>query len=221
MDSSRLYLLDHLFLRVRTSPFFYRFTLFTRLLLSAGFLPTGLIKLMNRRFTIMGTETPIGAFFEAMYQTGLFWQFIGLAQVVAAILLLFPRSAHLGAALFFPVILNIFVITVALDFRGTPMVTGAMFLAVSWLVFYDWHRFRPLIHEHQPKELEAPMKQSLDSWERLGFAVFGICLMLFFFGTRYPRIPGFWFLPLLATMGGLLALGRFVFINLEQRKTSA
>lgn len=36
-------------------------------------------------------------------------KFIGLAQVVAAVLLLIPPLAQLGAAMFLPIIVNIFV----------------------------------------------------------------------------------------------------------------
>lgn len=40
-------------------------------------------------------------------------KFIRLAQVVAAVLLLIPPLAQLGAAMFLPIIVNIFVITSA------------------------------------------------------------------------------------------------------------
>jgi hypothetical protein len=114
-------LVDRAFLAVRRRAFFYRLALFTRILLAAAFIPTGMIKLLGQRFTLMPVETPIGAFFEAMYQTGLFWRFIGAAQVAAGLLLLFPPAAHLGAAMFVPIIVSIFVITVALGFGGRPL----------------------------------------------------------------------------------------------------
>jgi hypothetical protein len=133
---------DRLFVWVRSKPFFLRFVLFTRILLAAGFVPTGMVKLLGRRFTLMPVETPIGAFFEAMYQTGLYWQFLGAAQVAAGLLLLVPRWAHLGALFFMPIMLNIFVVTVSLGFKGTPAVTGLMLLAVTFLCAWDYHRFR-------------------------------------------------------------------------------
>ena len=74
----------------------------------------------------MGPESPIGYFFEALYQTGFYWRFIGMAQLVAALLLLIPRTATLGALVYFPIILNIYVITVSLHFQGTPYLTGLM-----------------------------------------------------------------------------------------------
>ncbi len=202
---------DRLFHRVRSVPFFLRFTLFTRILLAAGFIPTGMVKVLGRRFTILSTDEPIGAFFEAMYQTGLFWHFIGAVQVVAGVLLLIPRTAHLGAALFVPVMVNIFVITVALEFTGTPVVTGLMMLAVLYLCAWDYHRFRgllttePLAPEYRPAELR------LDPIERLGFVLFAAGLLGFFGVTRSLAALGVWRISLaVGFLGGVLALARFL-----------
>lgn len=203
--------IDILFLWMQSKPFFYRFTLFTRLLLSAGFLPTGMVKLMGERFTLISPETSIGYFFEALYQTGFYWRFIGGTQVLAALLLLFPITAHLGAAIFFPVMINIFVVTVSLSFTGTPVVTGLMVLAVTYLLFWDYPRFRSLIFR-SPSSLPRLPIHRLDRWERVGFTLFGVCLVATFFGTRFgPIFPVF---PVLAFLGGLLALLRFLVRNL-------
>ncbi len=147
---------DRLFVWVRSKPFFLRLTLFTRILLAAGFVPTGMVKLLGRRFTLMSVETPIGAFFEAMYQTGLYWQFLGASQVLAGLLLLVPRWAHLGALLFVPIMVNIFVVTVSLGFQGTPVVTGLMLLAVVYLCAWDYHRVRGIFTERVWSDRRCP-----------------------------------------------------------------
>lgn len=209
-------LFDRFFAWIRSSPFFYRFTLFTRVLLAAGFIPTGMVKLMGERFTILGPDTPIGAFFEAMYQTGLYWRFLGLSQVAAACLLLVPRWAHLGAAVFVPIILNIFVVTVSLAFTGTPFVTGAMLLAACYLCFWDFHRFRPLL-TREPLAHEVA-EHRLDRWETLGFVVFALSLINFF-GiirslyradlARVSLVAGF--------VAGVFTLGRFLWLRQRGR----
>jgi len=204
-------LLDRSFLWIRSCAFCYRFTLFTRILLAAGFLPTGTVKLLGQRFTLIPPGNPIGDFFEALYQTGLFWRFIGLAQVVAAVLLLVPRLAHLGAALFVPVILNIFVITVSLSFSGTPWITGAMLLAVLWLCAWDFHRFRPLL-TLEPLAHAVPQPR-LDAWERAGFVAFAASLLGFFGITRRLLDPAFARLLVAAGLAaGLFTLGRFLWV---------
>lgn len=208
--------LDRRFVWMRKKAFFYRFAWMTRWLLFTAFLPTGMVKAMGHRFTLLGPETPIGAFFEAMYQTGLFWRFIGVTQMAAAILIVIPVLSHLGAAVFLPIILNIFIITVGLQFTGTPFITGPMLLAAMFLVFWDYHRFRGLLFS-EPVDLRPEMpRHQLDKIEWLGFFLFAAGLSVTFMGTRsllstsaIPYTLG------ASTLGGFLALGRF----LSQMKT--
>lgn len=176
--------IDELFLRARSKGPLLRFTLFTRILLAAGFIPTGMVKLLGRRFTTIPDTTPIGAFFEAMYQTGLFWNFIGAVQVVAGVLLLAPRHAHLGALLFLPVIASINVINIALDFGLTTVVTALMLLAALYLCCWDYDRFRGLFTTRPFAAPRGIPTLELDSWERMGFTVFAVALLAFFGATR-------------------------------------
>jgi uncharacterized membrane protein YphA (DoxX/SURF4 family) len=125
-----------------------RFTVLNRILLAFAFLPSGFVKLAGERFTRLGIDSPVGFFFEAMYRTGGYWQFLGFMQLLAALLLLIPRTAPLGAVLYFPIILNIFLITVSLGFRGTPVITGLMLLASSWLVCWEYKRWKPLLPQY-------------------------------------------------------------------------
>ncbi|MHC5023484.1 MAG: DoxX family membrane protein [Planctomycetota bacterium] len=124
------------------------FTVFTRVLIAIGFIPSGMTKVLGNRFTLLGPETSIGYFFDALYQTGFYWRFIGGCQVLAALLLLVPRTTTLGAVLFFPIILNIFVVTVSLQFRGTPIITGLMLLATVYLLWWDYDRLKPILRRH-------------------------------------------------------------------------
>lgn len=174
--------LDRLHESARRNPAFQRLAIISRILLGMGFLPTGLVKLLGERFTLMSVETPIGAFFEAMYQTGAYWQFLGLAQVVAAILLLIPRTATLGAVVFFPIILNIFVITIAVDFKGTKFITGAMLLATVFLLCWDYDRLKAIVWPHSAK-LTRP-RMAIGKLERTGYVVGTVAGLVVFAGLR-------------------------------------
>ncbi|CAN5758670.1 hypothetical protein BH23GEM3_BH23GEM3_00240 [soil metagenome] len=88
--------------RVRSYALLYRFTLAIRVLLAAGFIPTGRVKVLGRRFTTLSPEHPVGSFFETLYQSGFFWQFIGWAQVIAGICLIVPATATSARCCFFP-----------------------------------------------------------------------------------------------------------------------
>jgi uncharacterized membrane protein YphA (DoxX/SURF4 family) len=131
------------------------FTTFTRVLLAIGFITSGLTKLLGNRFTVLGTDTPIGFFFEALYQTGFYWQFIGGCQLLAALLLLIPRIATIGALIYLPIILNIFVVTISLHFRGTPIITGLMLLATIYLLIWDYAKWHGLFRQNSVVDREV------------------------------------------------------------------
>lgn len=121
------------------------FTTATRMLLALGFLLSGLTKALSNRFTMLGLDNPVGFFFEGLYRSGFYWNFIGIAQLTAAILLLIPRTATLGATIYFPIILNIFLITMSLHFTGTPFITGSMLVANIYLLCWDYDKLKYLV----------------------------------------------------------------------------
>lgn len=126
-------------------PLLHDATRAVRILLAIGFIPPGLVKLLGQRFTQLPPDNPVGAIFEAFYQTGVYWNFLGASQVLAGLLLLIPATATLGAALYLPILVNIFVLTVSVGFTGTPFVVGAMLLANVYLICWDGDRFRHLL----------------------------------------------------------------------------
>ena len=125
------------------------FTAFTRLLLAVGFFPPGLKKVLHQPFTILPDSHPVGHYFNALYATGFYYEFIGWAQVIAAVLLVIPRTSHIGALMFFPVILNIAVLTNAVGFQGTWLITILMFLASLYLVCWDYDRLKAIFFNNR------------------------------------------------------------------------
>ncbi len=188
--------LDRLHARARASPALYRVVLATRCLFAMAFIPTGWVKFTGHRFTSISSNDPIGALFEALYQTGGYWQFLGATQVVAGLLMLVPRAATLGAVVFFPVALNIFVITVALGFHGTPFITGPMLLAAAALLAWDWDRLRGLVTERTPllsaeeRERWPRIDRLGANWERAAYAVGTAAGLVVFASTRSLVGPG-------------------------------
>ena len=183
--------LDELHRRLRSNALAYRLVIGTRILLCAGFLPTGIIKMLGQPFTVMDPSTPVGLFFHAMHQTGLYWKFLGATQVLASILLLIPALTHLGAMIFFPVILNIFVITVSMNFKGTPVVTALMLMASLLLLAWDYHRWRSLITSTTPPAVVRE-PHPLSAPERVFYAMGALFGTTFFLATRslVPRFVG-------------------------------
>lgn len=211
-------LLDRIFVWLRRKAFFVRLTILTRILLAAGFIPTGMVKLLGQRFTTLPESNPIGAFFEAVYQTGVFWNFMGAAQVVAGALLLIPGLAHLGALAFLPVMACIVAIVTGVGFgAGTILVTVLMLLAVFYLLTWDYDRFRGLLTTRPfAGDHEVPVLK-LDPWERVGFATFALALLTFFAFTRsFVRAEVARSAVWVALAAGVFTLLRFVAVSVRQ-----
>jgi hypothetical protein len=155
--------LDALHERARSSFLLQRLTVVTRILIAAGFIPTGLVKVLGERFTQISLDSPIGLFFEGLYRSGLYWRFLGLAQLVTGALLLIPATATVAAVSFFAIILNIFVITVSMEFRGTPVITGLMLLAAIYLLCWDYDRLKGLLFAPRRADVVAAPR----GWRRL------------------------------------------------------
>lgn len=176
---------DVLHAKVVRNVIFQKFTDFTRVILFVGFFAPGVHKLMGIPFTNLPLDNPIGAFFNALYQTGFFYQFLGAAQVLAAILVLFRRTATLGALMFFGITLNVFIVTISIPFgSGTPIVTGLMFLASLYLVCWNFDKLKPLLAlrasavSNQKVSLEKTAHYT-SAVSRIGYWVFAIAGSLF------------------------------------------
>ena len=154
---------------------FRYFTVFCRVALALGFIPSGTVKIMGERFTALPSNHPLGHYFDALFQTGYYYTFIGIAQLVIALLLLIPRTALLGAILYFPVILNICILTYATRFEGTR-ITTLMLLANLYLLFWDYDRLKYILPFNQSNPGIYSTKTKSSS-SKLPFAFFGCVFM--------------------------------------------
>lgn len=126
----------------RKNIWFNYFIVFTRVLIGFAFIPSGLVKVYGQAFTTLPTTMPIGYFFDAMYRTGIYWNFIGLMQIASAFLLMTQRFATVGTLVFLSIISNIFCITIGLKFGNTNFITGLLFLAAIMLVLWDFQKIK-------------------------------------------------------------------------------
>ena len=148
------------------------FTIYLRYLIGGAFVIAafGMGKFNNHEMLISSPGVsidklePIQQFFRVMATSGLYWNFIGWSQVLAGFLLMTQRFAKIGAAIFFGLILNIFIITLSFHFRGTPVVTGLMLLATTYLILWDFDSFQFMfrkpkteyVHESSPGIIDKP-----------------------------------------------------------------
>lgn len=160
--------------------FFQVLTLFTRYLIGCAFVFASFVKIRGERFTALsGAAEPINSwmhYFETMYQSGIMWNFIGWSQLIAGFLLITQRFASLGAVLFFPIILNIMVVTISYSFGGTAYITTLMFLANIYLLLWDWDKLKVFINLPYLEDEPSFMKRGI--WAKLGFLYFAVTLIL-------------------------------------------
>ena len=144
--------IEEIYYEAKADEWFKRFAVFCRLALAASFIPSGLVKIMGERFAAgLPSNNPLGHYFDALHQTGYYYTFIGITQIIIAILLLIPRTSLLGALMYFPIIANICVLTYATRFEGTRIVT-MMVLASLFLLIWDYDRLKHILpfNRHEP-----------------------------------------------------------------------
>ena len=127
---------------IRTNYTLTIFVWLTRYLLAFAFIPSGMKKLLGERFTSIGIDNPIGFFFEALYRSGMYWNFLGWSQLITALLMMTQRFSTLGNLIYFFIISNIYCITIAMQFTGTWVITSLMLFASVGLLLWDANKFQ-------------------------------------------------------------------------------
>jgi hypothetical protein len=163
--------LERFYYDAKGNKWFRYFTVFCRVALALGFIPSAIVKIMGERFTALPANHPLGHYFDALYQTGYYYTFIGVGQIITALLLLIPRTALLGAIMYFPTILNICVLAYATRFEGTR-ITTLMLLANIYLLCWDYERIKYILPFKQPNAGNYPTKKKIVS-SRFPFVFFG------------------------------------------------
>lgn len=163
--------LEQFYYEAKGNRWFRYFTVFCRIVLALGFIPSGIVKIMGERFTALPANHPLGHYFDALFQTGYYYTFIGIAQLVIALLLLIPRTALLGAIFYFPTILNICILAYATRFEGTR-ITTLMLLANIYLLCWDYERIKHILPFRRSNAEICPTKKKTLS-NKFPFAFFG------------------------------------------------
>lgn len=177
--------------------YFQVFTVFTRILLAVGFIPPSYKKIIHQPFTSLPDSNPVGHYFNALYHTGFYYEFLGWGQMTAAILLLFPRTAHLGALLFLPIIANIAALTTSMGFVGTWLITILMCLAATWLVAWDYDRLKPILFGKRSQTAQGVPMQFIVLPLVFGFG--GVAMAFLFWLGNIGNLGNY------VSVGGLMA----------------
>lgn len=169
--------------KIKQFAVFQLFTIFLRYLLGSAFVWASILKIKGIRFTpFSGENTPIDSLphlLESMYRSGFYWQFIGFGQIIAGFLLMSQIFSTLGAIAYFPIILNIFVLTTYFDSPGILAVTSLMLLANIYLLFWDWNKLKFAVLNNPGVYNDQSTKfSSKKIWTYLGILLF-VAIVIF------------------------------------------
>ena len=173
--------------KLRENRFNQWFIVHLRYLLGVAFIPSGYTKLIGNRFTQISADHPIGFFFEGLYQSGFYYNFIGFAQLLAGFLLMTQRLATLGNLIYFSLTANICIITVSLSFKGTWLITSLMLFASAVLLIWDYQKLKPIFSYHSTPTISAHSEPSVN-WQITGLVYF--LLFISFSGFNYNAVAG-------------------------------
>jgi len=191
------------------------FVIYLRYLIGGAFVFSSIVKIQGHRFTTdNGATAPIDSpwhLFETLYQSGLYWNFLGWSQLIAGLLLMTQRYATIGAVVFFPITINIFFITISYYFAGTPIITGLLLLANIFLLLWDYNKFLPLLTADKNQTVNTYDKISNNIlWNYIGILLF---LTTVVYIIIYDRNPILWFVICV-----VLGLAGLILNNIRQRK---
>lgn len=104
----------------------------------------------------------------AEHDLGLYARFIAGSQIIAGLLLFTQRFSTLGAILTFPIILNIFMVTVSMKWQGTPYVNFFLLGLNAWLLAYDYPKLKFILtditRDIKPLTLKRKSKKADMIW---------------------------------------------------------
>lgn len=145
---------------------------FCRVALAAGFVISGYVKVTGERFTALPSNHPLGQYFDALHATGYYYTFLGVVQLLTALLLLIPRTSLLGALMYFPIIINICILAYAVRFEGTR-ITTIMLMANVFLLVWNYDRLKSII-----LILKQPPRKISKVNNKFPFAFFGFVVVV-------------------------------------------
>lgn len=161
---------------IRRNRYINIFVINLRFLIGFGFLPSGITKILDNPFTRVENTGVFFDYLDALHQTGFYYNLIGWAQVIAAILLITQRFATLGAFLFLPIIFNIAALTLSTIGSFTPFIATLMLLGIIFLLFWDYYKWINIISPDN-KLIMVPLKNDYPTYNTV-WLLTGICLLV-------------------------------------------
>lgn len=157
--------LEEYYIKIKKNRWHWILYVVCRILLAYAFIVAGMVKIFGERFASGLSEIhPMGSYLEALHHTGYYYTFIGYSQVAAGLLLLIPGTVLLGALLYLPIIVNIWILSFAVRFEGSIVTSPLMVLANLYLLAWHYDKLKyilPFNSYSQKVTLSKPEKYEL------------------------------------------------------------
>lgn len=153
-----------------------------RIVVGFAFVPAGLKKVLGQPFTDPANRGAFHEFLHAFYATGAFYRFVGVLQLVAAVLLVTQRFAFVGAGILLPVATAIMALCWSTGVVPTAIVITLIWLALALMLLWD---FDPRLIALRPIAPAVDLRR----WQRCGLAMlvlYGVACVVFG-GVYRPR----------------------------------
>ncbi len=171
-----LALLARLVVAARRGRGWHHLVIVLRLLIGFAFLPAGIKKVLGQPFTDPTNHGRFHDFLHAFHATGGFYRFVGVVQLVAALLLMTQRRAGLGAALAAPVLTAIVVFCWSTGVVPTAIVATSMWLGTLALLAWELPRWWTSSSAVPRAVDDGPVSADLGAWAGCGLAVLALYL---------------------------------------------
>ncbi len=180
-----------------------------RFLIGFAFVPAALKKVLDQPFTDPANHGRFHDFLHAFHATGWFYGFVGVMQLIAAVLLCTQRFALVGALLALPILTAITAFCWSTAVYPTATIATLMWLGTVGLVLWDVDKWRSIV---APEGLMVaasrdPLPIDLALWARCGWAIIVVYLgsSLLNGGVYRPRgieldQPAFYVMPAVLLM---------------------
>ncbi len=130
-----------------------------RIGMALTFIISGLRKMPGVKFTILPDEDPVGHYFNVMHEMGFYWNFIGYFQIIVGLMMLLNRTVVASIILAMPVTINIFLVSVALNMRGTPYITAMMLLGNTFLLLWHYESYLSILKRPTSDHIKLSLKK--------------------------------------------------------------
>ncbi len=180
-----------------------------RFLIGFAFVPAALKKVLDQPFTDPANHGRFHDFLHAFHATGWFYGFVGVMQLIAAVLLCTQRFATLGALVALPILTAITAFCWSTGVYPTAVIATLMWLGTIGLVLWDVDKWRAITAREGSVVMASRDRLPIDLalWGRCGWAIIVVYLgsSLLKGGVYRPRgieldEPAFYVMPAVLLM---------------------